>query len=61
MMEPTVTQNSALYFAQHKNSVQRAALFRRFMFGHKKNRVARKTPTLGELFLWTRLQGGNKH
>jgi len=61
MMEPTVTQNSALYFAQHKNSAQRASLFRRFMFGARKQRIARKQPTIGELFLWTRLQGGNKH
>jgi hypothetical protein len=29
-MEPTLTQNSALYLAQHKVSKRRAALFRRF-------------------------------
>jgi len=59
MMEPTVTQNSALYFAQHKNSKQRLALFRRFRFRPRNQRVARKRPMLGELFLWPRLQGGD--
>jgi len=28
-MEPTIAQKSALYFAQHKVSKRRAALFRR--------------------------------
>ena len=60
MIEPTVTQNSALYFAQHKDSKQRATLFERLKFGRKKNRVARKEPTLGELFLWARLQGDRR-
>ena len=39
MVEPTVTQNNALYFAQHKNSKERATLFRRFKFGASKKRV----------------------
>ena len=29
-MEPTLTQNCALYFAQHKTSKGRAALFKKF-------------------------------
>ena len=29
-MEPTLTQNCALYYAQHKTSKRRAALFQRF-------------------------------
>jgi hypothetical protein len=29
-MEPTLTQNCALYYAQHKTSKGRAALFRKF-------------------------------
>jgi hypothetical protein len=61
MLEPTVTQNSALYFAQHKNSQQRAALFRRFKFGQRKERVARKQPMLTELFLWPRLPGEGRN
>ena len=60
MMEPTVTQNSALYFAQHKTSKERAALFRRFKFGARKQRVRRKTPMLGQLFLWSHLQSDNQ-
>ncbi len=59
MMEPTVTQNSALYFAHHKNSKQRAAFFQRFRFRARKQPVARKQLMLGELFLWPRLQDGN--
>ena len=59
MMEPTVTQNSALYFAHHKNSKQRASIFQRFRFRARKERVALKEPTLSELFIWPRLQGGN--
>jgi len=56
MMEPTVTQNGALYFAQHKNWAPRAEFFRRFRFGARKRRLARKQPTMGELFFWARLQ-----
>jgi hypothetical protein len=57
MMEPTVTQNSALYFAQHKNWAPRAEFFRRFRFGARKLRLARKAATMGELFFWARLHG----
>jgi len=57
MMEPTVTQNSALYFAQHKNWAPRAEFFRRFRFDARKLRLARKAATMGELFFWARLHG----
>jgi len=57
MMEPTVTQNSALYFAQHKNWAPRAEFFRLFRFGARKQRLARKAATMGELFFWARLHG----
>jgi ABC-type transport system involved in cytochrome c biogenesis ATPase subunit len=50
MIEPTVTQNSALYLAHQKASKEKAALFRRFRFWARKERVARKQPTLSELF-----------
>ena len=59
MMEPTVTQSGALYFAHHKDSKERATLFRRFTLRPRKHRVTRKEPMLGELFLWPRLQGGD--
>jgi hypothetical protein len=57
MMESTVTQNSALYFAQHKNWAPRAEFFRRFRFGARKRRLAGKAATMGELFFWARLHG----
>jgi hypothetical protein len=59
MIEPTVTQNNALYLVHHKASKERAALFRRLRFRARKQPVARKQPMLGELFTWPRLQGGN--
>ena len=59
MIEPTVTQNSALYLAHHKNSEERATLFKRFRFRARKQRVARKQPMLSELFIWPRLQDEN--
>ena len=35
-MEPTLTQNCALYYAQHKTSNRRAALFQRFRAAARK-------------------------
>ena len=35
-MEPTLTQNCALYYAQHKTSERRAALFQRFRAAARK-------------------------
>jgi len=35
-MEPTLTQNCALYYAQHKTSKRRAALFQRFRAAARK-------------------------
>ena len=35
-MEPTLTQNCALYYAQHKTSKGRAALFRKFRAAARK-------------------------
>jgi hypothetical protein len=43
-MELTITQNSALYFAQHKVSKRRAALFRQFGIAAKK-----EPPDVGQL------------
>ena len=59
MIEPTVTQNSALYLAHHKNPKERATHFKRFRFRVRKQHVARKQPMLSELFGWPRLQGGD--
>ena len=35
-MEPTLTQNCALYYAQHKTSKGRAALFKKFRAAARK-------------------------
>ena len=35
-MEPTLTQNCALYYVQHKTSKGRATLFQRFRAGDRK-------------------------
>jgi hypothetical protein len=56
MMEPTVTQNSALYFVQHKRSKQRTSLFRRFGAAAKEQRSDLQQQRLRDaLFLWPRL------
>src|SRR5437879_13309706 len=38
-MEPTLTQNCALYYAQHTTSERRAALFQRFRAAARKQAV----------------------
>jgi len=50
MIEPTITQNSALYFAHHRRSKQRVGFFRRF------DAAVRKQRPLDDLFFWTRLR-----
>ncbi len=53
MIEPTVTQNNALYFAQHKIPRERIPLGRRFMQGLRRRRqkVESKWPS-GAVFIW---------
>jgi hypothetical protein len=60
MMEPTVTQNNALYFVQHKGLRQRAGLFRRFTFPFRKKRRGVLMRRSSELFLWPSLHQGKK-
>ena len=49
-MEPTLTQNCALYYAQHKTSKGRAALFRKFRAAaRKRNSDVQRQLTFGEL------------
>ena len=38
-MEPTLTQNCALYYAQHKTSKRRATLFKKFRAAARKQVV----------------------
>jgi hypothetical protein len=51
LMEPTLTQNCALYFAQHKTSKPRIALFHRFRVAASRRGLAtRPQLTNDELF-----------
>jgi len=57
MIEPTITQNSALYFAHHRRSKQRAGFFRRFGAAVRKGHPdLRQQRPLDGLFFWTRLR-----
>jgi hypothetical protein len=59
-MEPTLTQNCALYFAQHKTSKGRAALFKKFRAAaHKRWPDVRRQLISGDLFIVPRLHRDN--
>jgi hypothetical protein len=59
-MEATLTQNCALYYAQHKTSKDRAALFRKFRAAARKRRPdVRRQLAFGELFIAARLHKDN--
>jgi hypothetical protein len=59
-MEPTLTQNCALYYAQHKTSKSRAALFKKFRAAARKRAPdVRRQLTFGELLLVPRLHKDN--
>jgi hypothetical protein len=59
-MEPTLTQNCALYYAQHKTSKRRAALFRKFRAAAcKQGPDVRRQLTSGDLFIVPRLHQDN--
>jgi len=60
-MEPTLTQNSALYYAQHKTSKGRATLFGKFCAAARKRRPGcSRQLTFGELFIAPRLHKDNE-
>ena len=59
-MEPTLTQNCALYYAQHKTSKGRAALFKKFRAAARKQGPdVRRQLTSGDLFIVPRLHQDN--
>ena len=59
-MEPTLTQNCALYYAQHKTSKRRAALFKKFRTAARKQGPdIRRRLASGELFMVPRLHRDN--
>jgi len=59
-MEPTLTQNCALYYAQHKTSKGRAALFKKLRAAARKRRPdVRRQLTSGDLFIAAQLHQDN--
>jgi hypothetical protein len=59
-MEPTLTQNCALYYAQHKTSKRRATLFKKFRAAARKQGPdVRQQLTFGNLFIVPRLHQDN--
>ncbi|GEM_PF-2200848 len=58
-MQPTLTQNSALYFAQHKASKRRAALFRPFRIAARKERPSVRQLTFGDAYIVRQLHRNN--
>jgi hypothetical protein len=59
-MEPTLTQNCALYYVQHKTSKARAALFKKFRAAARKQGPhVRRRLTSGDLFVVPRLNRDN--
>jgi hypothetical protein len=59
-MEPTLTQNCVLYYAQHKTSKRRAALFKKFRAAAgKRGPDVRQQLTFGDLFVVPRRHQDN--
>ena len=59
-MEPTLTRNCALYYAQHKTSKCRATLFKKFRAAARKQGPdVRQQLTFGDLFIVPRLHKDN--
>ena len=55
-MEPALTQNCALYYAQHKTSKGRAALFKKFRAAAREQGPdVRQQLTFADLFMVPRL------
>ncbi len=59
-MEPTLTQNCALYYAQHKTSKRRAALFKKFRaVARERGPDVRRQLASGDLFIVPRVHQDN--
>jgi hypothetical protein len=57
MMEPTVTQNSALYIVQHKIPKRHAGVLRRFsLTAWRQRRIDAEPEIRGNVFRWPRIQ-----
>jgi hypothetical protein len=57
-MEPTVQQNSALYFARHKVSKRRAALFQKLRTAPANQTRDVKQQTFGNTYIAQALRSG---
>jgi hypothetical protein len=59
-MEPTLTQNSALYLAQHRIAKERSALFARFRNAARRQKPdLRRRPAVGEAAVILRSNSDN--
>jgi len=59
-MEPTLTQNCAVYYAQHKTSKRRATLFKKFRAAARRQGPdVRQQMTFGDLCVVPRLYRDN--
>lgn len=57
MMEPTVTQNNALYIVQHKIAKRRSGVLSRLSLAAWKQRRVDSQPEIrGNVFRWPRIQ-----
>ena len=62
MIEPTITQNSALYFAQHRTPKRQSIFGARLPAAARKDRIIIKQQRAFEnLFLWRFLRRADKH
>ena len=57
-MEPTITQNSAIYFKRHKGSKRRAALFRQLRASAANQTFDVKQQAFGNAHVGQRLRSG---
>ena len=58
-MTPTLTQNSALYFAQHKVS-ERPSFFQRIVLMAEKRPIVRQPQLRRALFRWPQIRSKKK-
>jgi hypothetical protein len=56
MMEPTVTQDTSLYFVQHKIIRRQGGVLRRLGLIARKQRQAAQPEIRGDVFRWPRIQ-----
>ena len=60
MLEPTITQNSALYFAQHRPAKRSFPFFSRLTAARKERLVVKRQQAFDKLLLWHLLHPADK-